>query len=259
MTKQRNKTNRAKDKSPSIPDVAAFFPMRSDTTGSTTSRCGPRPIQPPCLKQPGRPIQPHIITTWLDGTNDGSPLGGPTEVGAPLGDLTELTEENRLDGTNYIVTLLRGPTEENRLDITNEGSPLEGPTVVGLPLGAPTTIGPPLGGPKDENRPLLGAVALLSTQLGMTGSMEPIKENRLDGTHEGPPLRGPTKVGPPLGDLTDMTGSPTPTPRCRHPLIQPPCTIQPRISSHCVMVHSLMVPFCDESGWSVCSLMMAVY
>ena len=58
MTKQKNKSNEATDESLSTPGAAALSPTRSNTTGPTTPRRGPHPIQPPCPKQPGHPIQP---------------------------------------------------------------------------------------------------------------------------------------------------------------------------------------------------------
>ncbi len=61
----------------------------------------------------------------------------------------------------------------------------------------PTEVGPPLKGPTEENRLLLGAVALSPTQSGKTDHGP-----RLDGTNEGPRLGGPTEIGPPLGGPT---------------------------------------------------------
>jgi hypothetical protein len=157
----------------------------------------------------------------LNGTNDGSPLGGPTEVGPLLGDPTEenrcpllgaVSSSPKQSGTTGHGSWLNGgpkdmtgsPTLTTRrghrghcpiqpphpiqpcIMKTRHGPRLDG-TNEGPPLGGPAEVGPLLRGQTEENRrPLLGAVALSPTQWGTTG--------------HGPWLNGgPTEVGPPLG------------------------------------------------------------
>ena len=155
--------------------AVALSPTQSGTTGPSPTR----------LVEIGS--RHHTGPTCTMTTRHGSRHSGPTKTGPPLGGPTD--ENRQLLGAVALLPMQSGttgltePTEENRLNVTNEGSPLRGPTEVGLPLGGPTTIGPLLGGPKDKNRPLLGAVASLPMQSGMTGLMEPIEKNRLNGTN----------------------------------------------------------------------------
>jgi hypothetical protein len=104
MTKRRSKVNWAMDKSRSPPGVAALSPTRStgsSTTGWSCKRHRPHLPQPqriithhgprhkddtPQLEgstEENRPLLGVIVS--LDGTNEGSSLGNPAEVGPPLG------------------------------------------------------------------------------------------------------------------------------------------------------------------------------
>jgi hypothetical protein len=129
---------------------------------------------------------------WLNGTNEGSPLGGPTEVGPPLG------------GPTKAGLPLGGPTDKTcLLWACNKGPPLRGPTKVGPPLGGPTDMtGSPTPTPHRGHHPIQPPCPI------QTHIITTIHGPRLDGTNEGPPLGGPTEVGPLLGGLTEENSRP---------------------------------------------------